>query len=299
MNILKLSSGELRLGVVPQLGGALAWLQHGGFDLLRPWDRTPSVRRTACFPLVPYSNRIAHGRFSHEGATWQLPRNFGEHPHPLHGVGWQREWQVLEQDARACTLVLAHEPRGQGGEHWPFAFQARQQLSLDDDGLSLSLQLRNAGTGAMPAGLGWHPYFSRHQGVEVQFQAARVWLNGDDALPSLCTDVPAHWAFDRRRPMGPVGLDNCFEGWRQPAQVYWPHARLGLELHAEPGLDYLVVFTPPAPQDFIAVEPVSHLNNAINSASPAANGIVWLAPGQSMERRLRLNLLRGALGAST
>lgn len=296
MNILELSSGDLHLGVLPELGGALAWLRHGDFDLLRPWDHTPTVRRTACFPLVPYSNRIADGRFRCDTTPYQLPRNFGEHPHSIHGLGWQREWQIVERSISDCRLRLAHNPEEEGGDHWPFAFEVEQWISLNERGVSLSLKMRNDSQQPMPAGLGWHPYFPRHGGVELAFDAAAVWINGSDSLPLESIQVPPKWTFSPRRAVGYVGLDNCFEGWQHRAELYWPQADMNLVMTAPAGLDYLVVFTPPEPQDFIAVEPVSHLNNAINLASPQANGMVWLAPGQSMERCLQMRVMSKASG---
>jgi aldose 1-epimerase len=298
MNILELSCGDLHLGVLPEMGGALSGLRHRDFDLLRPWDRTPSVRRSACYPLVPYSNRIANARFCVEGEQYTLARNFGEHPHSIHGLGWQRAWQVIEHSERSCLLRLSHDPDRDGGEHWPFAFEAEQRLSLDEQGLSLSLGLRNDSRGPQPGGLGWHPYFSRHAGIALAFEADAVWLSGDDGLPGERVLVPLDWQFSQRRLVGHVGLDNCFEGWKRQAHVQWPEQGIGLELIAEQGLDYLVVFTPPEPLDFIAVEPVSHLNNAINTAAPEANGIVWLAPGQRMERQLRINVTMASGGIS-
>jgi aldose 1-epimerase len=294
MNILELHCGDLHMGVLPELGGALAWLRHREADLLRPWDRTPSVRRTACYPLVPYSNRIAFGRFSLHGQPHELARNFGEHPHPIHGVGWQRAWQVVEHSAQHCVMRLSHD----ADEHWPFAFSAEQTLILDEQGLSLSLSVKNESRETMPAGLGWHPYFPRHEGLELQFEAAAVWLSDQQALPAERVEVPPQWRFSERRRIGHVGLDNCFEGWNRQACVYWPQSGLALELVAGPGLEHLVVFTPLEPQDFIAVEPVSHLNNAVNRPSPQANGIVLLESGHQIERCLRINVRQLAAGAT-
>lgn len=291
MNILELRSGDLHLGVLPEMGGALAWLRHREVDLLRPWDQTPTVRRSACYPLVPYSNRIAFGRFTLQGREYELARNFGDHPHSIHGVGWQRSWQVVEQSPRHCVMRLVHE----ADEHWPFAFEAEQTLSLndkglDEQGLSLTLSVRNDSPQTMPAGLGWHPYFPRHDGIELQFDAAAVWLSDQQALPAEPVDVPPQWQFSQRREVGQVGLDNCFEGWGGQACLYWPKSGLALDMSAGPGLEHLVVFTPPQPQDFIAVEPVSHLNNAINTPSPEAHGLVLLASGEKTERCLRMNV---------
>lgn len=288
MNIIELSDGKLRLGVLPELGGALAWMCLGDFDLLRRWDGTRNVRHAACYPLVPYSNRIENGRFCCGSAHYQLPRNFGEHPHSIHGLGWQREWEIIERSGSACRLRLTHDPKQPAGDHWPFAFEAEQSIRLDGHGVSLSLKLRNESEHHMPAGLGWHPYFPRHRDIELAFEATSVWTKGADSLPLESIKIPERWDFSSLRGLGYVGLDNCFKGWKRRAELYWSQADIGLVMSANEGLDYLVIFTPSEPKDFIAVEPVSHMNNAINMPSPLDNGIVLLAPGQSMERSFNM-----------
>lgn len=285
---LTLTCGALSAGVLPSLGGALGYLRLGSFELLRPWDGTDSVRRTACYPLVPYSNRIAHGRFCANGEPQQLRRNFGDHPHPLHGLGWQRAWQVDAHSPHSCQLSLRHQARGADAEDWPWDFVAWQCITLSGDGLRLRLGLTNLSEQSMPVGLGWHPYFERQGELQLGFSAAHVWHAGADGLPVERTALPEPWDFGLPQAIGAVGLDNCFEGWDARASLYWPEAQVGLRMEAGPGLEHLVVFTPPAPADFIAVEPVSHLNNAINFPTPTAHGLVWLAPGASIERELRL-----------
>ena len=51
----------------------------------------------------------------------------------------------------------------------------------------------------------------------------------------------------------------------------------------------LVVFTP---QDkaYFCVEPVSHVSNAIHMADPAAHGLRSIAPGESFEAMMKLDI---------
>ena len=74
----------------------------------------------ASFPLVPYANRIAHGRYVVDGQSYQLPLNFGDHPHSIHGFGWQRPWQVLEQSGHDVRLEQTHH----GDAGWPWAWRS-------------------------------------------------------------------------------------------------------------------------------------------------------------------------------
>jgi aldose 1-epimerase len=50
-----------------------------------------------------------------------------------------------------------------------------------------------------------------------------------------------------------------------------------------------VIYTP-QDKDYYCVEPVSHVSNAIQMSDPLANGLVALAPGQSTEAWMRLEV---------
>ena len=67
-DVVTLAAHGFDLGLLPELGGSVAWLNWTGPDrravpLLRPSNaeaiasKNPS--RLACFPLVPFANRIA------------------------------------------------------------------------------------------------------------------------------------------------------------------------------------------------------------------------------------------------
>ena len=94
-----LGAGALRLAVRADLGGSLAGLWHAGIPVLRSVEpgELRGPRQSACFPLVPYSNRLGHRRFTWQGRDHATQPNFEGSPHSLHGVGWQRAWQVAAQ----------------------------------------------------------------------------------------------------------------------------------------------------------------------------------------------------------
>src|SRR5512144_3354357 len=124
---IALVAGVARIGIAPRVGGAIASFAFDGQDVLRPTSAGASdVRAHACWPLVPYSNRIAHARLEHAGRVHALARNFNDHPHAIHGVGWQRPWTLAPRDAVRARLVLDHMPAGDGALAWPWPFRATQ-----------------------------------------------------------------------------------------------------------------------------------------------------------------------------
>ncbi|CAH2602163.1 Aldose 1-epimerase [Rhodovastum atsumiense] len=285
-----LARGRMRVELAPRTGGALAAVEYGGIPLLRPWNGEPSVRRMAVYPLLPYSNRIAEGRFRFAGTEHVLRRNFGDHPHPLHGLGWQREWAFVPRGTHAASMTLGHRPDGEAAADWPFAFDAEQTVELTDRTVTLTLAFRNADTRPAPVGLGWHPFFPRHDGAVLRFHADAVWRNDARMLPVERGTVPPAWDFSAGRPVENPGLDNCFAGFTGTATLSWPARRLAVTMTADATLGHLVVMTPPPPADFFAVEPVMNANDAINRPDPAAHGLRVLAPGESLRVRMTLTV---------
>lgn len=284
---IELRLGDLELHLAPTLGGAITAFRHAGFDLLRPWDGVNNVRHAGCFVLAPYSNRIGGGRFVWAGTEHRLARNSPDHDLPIHGVAWKRGWTVQALTSDSITLECRHRPDGTEGE-WPFAFTLRHRLQLTEQGLELALTLENDAPDAAPAGLGWHPYFARHAGIELQFEAGRVWLSDEHQLPSRAVPVPDLWNFTASKPVVEPRLDHCFDGWLGEAELHWPAAGRTLRLQASEGVSRLVVFTPPVERGFIAVEPVTHVNNALNMDHPETHGMRVLRPGKAWTVGLRM-----------
>jgi hypothetical protein len=129
-DILTLSHGTGRCDVIPALGGSIAAWTVNGQEMLRSASAfsiaTNDPFGMASFPLVPYSNRIDNGSFEWDGKRYSLARNFPPEPHAIHGVGFERPWQVHAHSADSATLVLNHRP----GASWPFAFEARQRITI-------------------------------------------------------------------------------------------------------------------------------------------------------------------------
>ena len=295
--MLKLQSGESSVVLAPEIGGAIIGWTIGATPLLRRPQPdailSGDVRGMACFPLVPYSNRIAHGRFHWAGDDHVLARNFGDHSHTIHGIGWQRAWQVTAADATSATLTLQHDATDGQAQSWPFAFAAKQRFMLNADALDVVLTLRNLHRSPVPAGLGLHPYFPRAGTATLRFNATRVWMNGADMLPTESAAIPRTWDHASGQRIGAVALDNCFAGWDGEAHIAWPPDGPVLTITADGLFQHLIVYAPPG-RHFFCVEPVSHMNDAINRvATVPQHGMRILAPGEVMQGQIKFRLTPG------
>jgi aldose 1-epimerase len=290
---LTLSRGDLTLAVAPSIGGAISGFWRNGLALMRETPeqalRDGLVRLTSSYPLIPYSNRIAQGRFSFDATDHRLALNFGDHPHSIHGNAWQKPWKIADTADARCRLVLQHHPLGDEGMDWPFAYRAEQHFDLDPEGLTLTLVLENEDHRAMPAGLGLHPFFPKRPGIRLQFATEGVYLNGEDSLPTDSVPVPDGWDYRDLRDLGEPRVDNCFKGWNGTALILFEAEKTALRLQADPLFSHLVVYVP-AGRDFFAVEPVSHMNNAINRPDIADHGLRVLRPGERLTAKVRFQV---------
>ena len=75
---VELRSGALRLALRPDLGGSIAGLWHHHVPVLRSTEphALNQPRQAACFPLVPYSNRLGYRRFRFKGKDYPTLANF-------------------------------------------------------------------------------------------------------------------------------------------------------------------------------------------------------------------------------
>lgn len=264
MDLLRLRAGRLAVDLAPHAGGSIARfaIEEKGrlpIDLLRPTDPDAltlgSGKDTACYPLVPFSNRIADGRLIVEGRDIYMRPNTPGFKHPIHGDGWHRPWLVERSNDTDADLLYVHDRQG-----WPFPYRARQSFRLTEDGLTVGISVQSTDPSPVPAGIGLHPYFVRDEDTTLALNLKRVWLADADVLPTTRVDIPPRWDFSTPRKVSNTVLDNCFDGWDGQAVITWPHRRVRMDIEASPVFGHVVIYTPEA-RPYFCVEPVSHANN--------------------------------------
>lgn len=284
---LQLQCGPLRCDIRPDLGACVAGLWWGDVPVLRSTagPSLSSARLAGSYPLVPFSNRVAQAQLVWAGTSHPLVQNNAAEPHAIHGVGWQRPWQVLDASDQFALLSYQHK----ADAAWPFAFETSQAFRLGEGGLEVTLSMTNQSSGPAPAGLGWHPYFVKRASSQLHFAASGRWDMGVDKLPTqrvpsagLATDCAT------------LDVDHCFEGWMGDALL----SDDCLRIRVASSLERLVVFTN-ATRDFVAIEPVSHVNNAVNLMTTGRFtadelGLRVLQPGESMSALMSIHVADAA-----
>ena len=224
MSDLRLTTGDVTLTIEPEHGGRLSGLRIADLEVIGRGG--PDDVDWGCYPMVPFSGRIRHGLLRWQGNEYQL--ELGMPPHAIHGVGYDRPWQVLEADELGATLRCDFDAR------WPWPGHAVQQIALAADGTGLTARLEVfADAEPMPAWIGYHPWFVRQLvsggSADIDITAVGILPRDEDGMP-LPDAVP----------VAPQPWDETFTGVTWPAVVTWEGA---LRLEVSGDHPWAVVFT--------------------------------------------------------
>ena len=211
----------------------------------------------SCFPLVPYANRIAGGRFDWQGRKVQLERNFTPETSSIHGLGWEAAWQVTS--SRDFKLAMEHSHDGQTG--WPWSYHAQQRVRLGEKGCAITLNCTNLSDTPMPAGLGLHPYFRRRPETKVRFGSKGICMVDDALIPEGNIAPPDQFGdFSKGSNLPAQTIDHCYCGWDGTARI---EDNLGTITLTAIGAPFLQLYAP-SDGSALCLEPVSHMPDALN-----------------------------------
>lgn len=289
-SFVTLAAGNLRLTLKPSIGGSISSFEWTDANCSRTILRkcnsaSENVLGAACFPLVPYVNRVRDGRFTFRGRAVRLTPNMRGDRSPLHGQGWLNRWRVEEVSDSSATLAFHHAV----GE-WPWDYDARQDFALDPSGLSVRLSCRNKSADPMPCGLGEHPYFPCGPATRIDTDVTDVWTIDQNVLPVEKVTAVGRFGLSDRLVCG-QDLDHGFAGWGGSASLTdpdWPYA---LRL-SSPTAKFFQLYSPSEGRVCVA-EPVTHANAALNAPENEwpELGMRVLEPGEEMSLDLRLDVI--------
>jgi len=273
---ITLATGDTVLTLAPDAGGGIAAFRWRGRPVMRDAEPGAVERRDplglSAFPLVPYSNRIASGRFDWDGRRVQLPLNMPPSPHSIHGLGWHRPWAAGGVTATTARLTYVHV-----ADDWPWDFVATQDFVVHANGIDWVIAVTNHGATPMPAGLGLHPYFPNPAGTRLDARTEGWWETDAFVMPTAFVADPTTDLTDRLHPAD-HDTDNVFAGFGGDATITWPDG-VALDIVAGPAARWLVVYAPVG-NTVTAIEAVTHPTDALNM--PGHPGIATLGPGETL-----------------
>jgi aldose 1-epimerase len=272
--VILLEDTDAKVEILPEVGGSIARYTFRGKDVLRP--TRPDISNALDsdgFPLVPFANRIAYGKFSWNGRAVSLKPNFGNEPHALHGKGWQSSWRVVSQAPEQAVLRYDH-----AASDWPWIFFAELNFALEAGALHARLSITNTSAESMPVSLGFHPFFPRCKSSKLTASLGGVWLTDAMLIPTQLAG-PAHFLdLAHGASIGTAKfVDNCHTGWDGHALIEQPEEGLRIRLSASS--TFLHIFTP-TDETYFCVEPVTAMPDAVNRPEPPeTTGLQTLKPG--------------------
>jgi aldose 1-epimerase len=277
---IELKTKGARVVILPEYGGRVhqLFIEHEGAEeqlLFSPDDVTEYETHPThggIFPMAPWPNRVADGRFEFRGEDVQLPLE-GK-PNAIHGLVKNVPWRVVARTARVVELSAPFD------SGWPWRGSAWQRFEIGDNGFHMKMEVR-AEREEFPAGCGWHPWFRRDpfgaSDVSVTLPASEVYVakedlpTGEVVSPTGDLDFRTRTALDSRR------VDACYRSLSGPIEIDWGVMRLRMGLSsAEP---HAMLYTPP---EAFCVEPQSCAVDAFNLAARgvSSTGMAIAAPGR-------------------
>ncbi|MBT1003337.1 aldose 1-epimerase family protein [Paenarthrobacter sp. DKR-5] len=292
---------EIRAGdytaVVTERAAALRRLTFQGRDLVVPFPQGGPIPDYRGVIAAPWPNRIRDGRYSFDGADYQVPVNEEERGCALHGFAFSQDWGLEARDDTSVVLSCTIEPTA----GYPFALRLTAHYWLGEDGLHGGVAATNTGTEAAPYGVCPHPYLLAGPAPLDDWTLqvpARTFLEvtPDRLLPVRTRPVEGH-EFDFRVPraIGATEIDHAFtdiafdDAGRASLTVMDPSGT-GVGMAWDGACRWLQVHTadkkPPLPNNRIglAVEPMTCPPDAFNSGTD----LVRLEPGATHEADWRI-----------
>jgi aldose 1-epimerase len=294
--------------------GCLVTIAHRGATLLRWLNRTgtPETDLSDGYEnaaelisqdgvrngvLAPFPNRIALGRYTFAGSTYDLlPGQADEDRLIYHGFLRELPTNLTDVQTRqhSAELTFACDGIRPGAfAGYPFALDIRVVYEITASSIDLTVHVHNVGQSAAPYAAGWHPYF--RLGTEsinelqltiparsaIRTAPDLIPLRGAEAhgLPGI--DAPD---FRKARPIGEAVLDTCYsdlvagDDGISRTLLSNPGTGQSLEILQEAG--QMHVFTGDTlgrdQRRSIALEPVEVITNSFNRAELVEH--ITLAP---------------------
>lgn len=244
-----LENDKIRL-VLLSYGARINELVFAGKDVVIGYDTMEDLRRDEFYTnavVGRYANRIADGRFSLNGTTYQLEKNENGVTH-LHGgtMGFDRvewDWEIEGDNSVRFYRLSPHMEMG-----YPGNLTVSVTYTLEDDGIAIRYRAMSDRDTVM--NLTNHAYFNLDgfdgndcREMEMRL-AAPYYLPVDDLLiPVGKPESVAGTRFDfqKRRPIGEE-YDHCFvfENWGKKAlvgELYSPASGIGMNIYTDlPGI---------------------------------------------------------------
>jgi len=268
--------------------------------------------------LGPWANRLDEPAFYANGKRYAFNMELGNvrGAHPIHGfLSTTDQWQVIEVkadgDAAWVTSKLEFYRHPEWMAQFPFAHTIEMTHRLHNGVLEVITKVHNLSVEQMPLSIGFHPYYrltdSTRDEWTINVGARCQWLLSPDKIPTGETE-PIEKLFPNPRAVAlkDYNLDHVFGDLIRDssgrAAVSVEGKQQKLEILLGPNYRGLVIFAPGGPRpgapppaapangrppfdrNFIALEPMAGITDAMNLAHKGLyKELQSIPPGQTWQ----------------
>lgn len=292
---IMLTHGDWQLTVAPY-GASLRGLSHAGSAVITTYTGAKNKVGGQGDVLIPFPGRVAGGKYTFAGTSYQMDLNDKETPSAIHGFLRGTLWDIAAQSADAVTFTATLAADAHPG--YPFALSVSLTYALSENGLETSFEIENTGDKPAPVAAGFHPYFSTGAAL-INTDTLHVpfanYLEFKDLLPTGNVLPVDGTEFDFRQPrvLGETVLNICYLAPQRDAdgllriRLSDSTAQTAVTVWMDAAFDYAVLYSgDPLPDDHrrksLAIEPMTCGADAFNHAEW---GLVTLVPGETQTGR--------------
>lgn len=287
-DIVRLEDATTRtvVSIMPSVGNLAFDMQVNGRRVLRsPAGGAAALKASPNgmgIPFMgPWINRLDEQAFYANGRRYPFDMELGNvrGAIPIHGfLTTTDQWRVTSLtangDAASVTSRLEFFRQPAWMKQWPFAHTIEMTHRLKDGALEMITTVTNMSADPMPISIGFHPYFqltdSRRDEWTLNVGARTHWLLAANKVPTGATEpIERLFPTPGAAPLREYDLDDVFSDLVRDregrATVSVKGKAQQIDVVIGPRYRSAVLWAPKA-QDFICIEPMAAITNAINMA---------------------------------
>ncbi len=211
--------------------------------------------------LFPFTGRVKDGNYTFLKNEYQLELNHIDKENAIHGLIYNKSFhitqnEVIENNAHLKLEYLETE-KNQG---FPFKYHIEAHYILSEQGLKLTVNIKNTDSTPFPFSLGWHPYFHTNDLYNscIKIASDKRFSFSDDMIPNKTLDFNS----EKELQIKDQKFDDCFKLKNNKVCFKTPNYKI--EISSTSKENYLQLFTLEN-RVSLAIEPMTGLPNNFNN----------------------------------
>ena len=264
-------------------GASLQTLKLNGEIIIEDVSPLPYSSTYASSILFPFANRIKDGVYTFEGKTFQFPINETGNNNALHGLVFNKTFNVVDQKETENFASITFEyVENNASIGFPYTYTLQLQYIIKKNSVDINVWVKNTDSHAFPFTLGWHPYFVSSDlfNSTLHFDSNKQIAFDSRCITTGVNTIENESVFEVKDKQ----LDDCFILNSNKTQFNTPNHKLQISTSSKE--NFLQIYTPPK-ANTIAIEPTTGVSDSFNNKI----GLQTLKPNETYEINWNVTLL--------